>query len=289
VIVLAKLLDKATVAIERAKALDAVADPLRSVVKPPLDPRPIKNALSGSWLGHRLHPLLTDVAITCFVGTSLVDLTVGEDGDEAAQKLLQLGVLSVLPTAAAGLSDWVDVAHDREKRIGLVHLGANLVASACYLVSLSRRRNGRRMSGVWWALSGSAALGAGGYLGGHLSYGLGTGVDNTAFEPVIEDWARAKRFQELEDGVPTAVGVEGTEVFLLRRGGDVIALVDRCTHAGGPLHEGAVKGSCIQCPWHGSEFRLDDGSVVRGPAATPQPVYETRVVDNMVEVRRRQP
>jgi nitrite reductase/ring-hydroxylating ferredoxin subunit/uncharacterized membrane protein len=277
------------VAIHEAKALDAVADPVQAVVKPVLDPRPIKNALSGSWLGHRLHPLLTDAAITCFVGASLVDLTLGDDGDDAAQKLLQLGILSVVPTAAAGLSDWVDVAHDREKRAGTVHLAANLVASTCYLVSLSRRRNGRRMSGVWWALSGSAALGLGGYLGGHLTYALGTGVDNTAFEPVVKDWTRAKRFQELEDAVPTSVEVGGTEVFLLRRGGDVVALVDRCSHAGGPLHEGKVVGDCIQCPWHGSEFRLDDGAVQRGPAATPQPVYDTRIVDNMVEVRRHQP
>jgi nitrite reductase/ring-hydroxylating ferredoxin subunit len=76
-----------------------------------------------------------------------------------------------------------------------------------------------------------------------------------------------------------------TEVLLYRDGTGLHALWASCTHQGGPLGEGEFADGCVRCPWHGSTFRLADGKVVRGPAASSQPVFETRVMDGKVEVR----
>jgi nitrite reductase/ring-hydroxylating ferredoxin subunit len=77
------------------------------------------------------------------------------------------------------------------------------------------------------------------------------------------------------------------DVLLVRHSGQVHALADRCSHRGGPLHEGQLVDGCVQCPWHGSRFLLDDGTIARGPASRPQPAYETRVVEGRVQVRSR--
>ena len=55
---------------------------------------------------------------------------------------------------------------------------------------------------------------------------------------------------------------------------------------GGPLAEGKlVDGDCVECPWHGSQFSLADGSVCQGPATAEAHVYETRIREGNVEVR----
>jgi nitrite reductase/ring-hydroxylating ferredoxin subunit len=77
------------------------------------------------------------------------------------------------------------------------------------------------------------------------------------------------------------------DVMLLRREGGIVALANRCSHRGGPLHKGSVDSDTVTCPWHLSTFKLDDGSIVCGPATAPQPSYETRVRDGMIEVRNR--
>jgi nitrite reductase/ring-hydroxylating ferredoxin subunit len=74
-------------------------------------------------------------------------------------------------------------------------------------------------------------------------------------------------------------------VLLARHEGTVYALANRCTHRGGPLHEGDLEDGCVVCPWHDSKFRLKDGSVAQGPATSPQPSFETRVQEGRIEVR----
>jgi nitrite reductase/ring-hydroxylating ferredoxin subunit len=71
----------------------------------------------------------------------------------------------------------------------------------------------------------------------------------------------------------------------LRHHGAVVALDARCPHRGAPLEEGAVRDGCVVCPWHGSVFRLDDGSLVQGPSTADLPHYDCRVTGDFVEVR----
>jgi nitrite reductase/ring-hydroxylating ferredoxin subunit len=189
-----------------------------------------------------------------------------------------------VPTAAAGLSDWSDTSGP-ERRVGLVHAVANTVALTCYSASLVARLLGRRKPGVALSLVGAGAVTVGGYLGGHLAYVQAVGVERKAFESGPRDWTTVMADGDLPEAQPRLVQAADTPVLLYRRGGVVHALADRCTHMGGPLHEGSFHDGCVTCPWHGSTFRLADGEVVRGPAAASQPTYQTRVADGTIQVR----
>ncbi len=236
---------------------------------------PPKDALSGSWLGHPLHPLLTDLPIGAWTGAVFLDLAGGRRSRPAADALVAAGIAAALPTAVSGLSDWSDLGR-REQRVGVVHAAANHVALGLWTASLAARRRGNRTGGVALGLLGAAAVAVGGYLGGHLSYGRAAGVNRTAFEDLPEDWTPLTDAAELPEGRPVLADAGGTPVLLVRRGETVCALADRCSHLGGPLHEGQVEGDTVTCPWHGSTFRLDDGSVVHGPASAPQPSLDVR-------------
>ena len=77
------------------------------------------------------------------------------------------------------------------------------------------------------------------------------------------------------------------DVLLVRQHGNLCALNHRCSHMGGPLSEGTLKDGSVVCPWHNSEFSLDDGHVINGPAVVNQPVLDVRERDNQIEVRTR--
>jgi nitrite reductase/ring-hydroxylating ferredoxin subunit/uncharacterized membrane protein len=264
--------------------LDRVAEVLAAPARS-LGPGPLKDLLSGTWLGHPLHPMLTDVTIGAWTASSALDVLGGERGREGAEALVGLGVLAALPTAVTGWSDWSDLG-PRERRIGVAHALTNLTATAAYAASWVARRRGHRSVGLLLAAVGAGVASAGAYLGGHLVYVRGVGVDATAFERLPFRYAPAIAEDDLAEDQPAVAQVGGVAVFLCRRGGDVHALHDRCTHLGGPLHEGSVEDGSIVCPWHGSRFRMQDGALERGPARTPQPALRSRIRDGSVEVAR---
>jgi nitrite reductase/ring-hydroxylating ferredoxin subunit len=268
-------------------ALDEPAAKLGKVGRSVIRPGPLKEALSGSWQGHPLHPALTDVTIGTFTSALLLDWLGGKQSGPAARRLIGIGVLSAAPTATSGYSDWADteVGNPAARRIGLVHAASNLAGSSLFAASwLARRRGG---SGRLLALAGGAAIAAGGYLGGHLSFAEGVGVDQNAFEDAPEGWTDVLAADALGEGEKTCVVAEGTPVMVARVGGKLHALSDHCAHRGGPLHEGELKDGTITCPWHHSVFAVEDGALIHGPAAYPQPAWETRVREGRVEVRRR--
>jgi nitrite reductase/ring-hydroxylating ferredoxin subunit/uncharacterized membrane protein len=229
--------------------------------------------------------MLVPVPIGSWVAASLLDLTGGKDSQQAASKLVGLGILSAVPTAATGASDWSDTL-GAERRVGLVHAAGNWTAIGLYGASWLARKRGRHSQGVGWALVGGAVMAATGYLGGHLSYAYGVGVDTTAFQAGPDDWQEVAREADIEEGKALLVEADGVPVLLTKVFGRVTAINDRCTHRGGPLHEGRIDGDCVECPWHGSRFRLTDGEVERGPATLPQPRFEVRIEDGRVELRR---
>ena len=73
-------------------------------------------------------------------------------------------------------------------------------------------------------------------------------------------------------------------VVVIRNAAQVHVLAERCSHLSGPLSEGTLEDGCLTCPWHGSSFRISDGTVARGPATAPQPVFQTRVRDGVIQV-----
>jgi uncharacterized membrane protein len=152
--------------LEDAESLDATAEALWEVLPDWVVSGWGRELLSGTWLGHSLHPLLTDLPVGCWSSATLLDLLGGGRYADASRRLVGLGLVASLPTAAAGLSDWSRLdTHDR--RVGVVHAQLNTLALVLYGASYLARR--RRGSGVALGVLGSLAAAAGGYLGGHLT------------------------------------------------------------------------------------------------------------------------
>lgn len=264
-------------------ALDKPAAVIAENARPFTDLKPVKNALSGSWLGHRLHPLLTDVVIGTWLSAGLLDALGDRDARKSAELLVRSGLLAVVPTATSGLADYTDV-HGHARRVALVHLLLVDVAAALQLASVRARRRGDHALGAALSAAALAVLTGGSYLGGHLSYVLGVGVDHTAFDEGPKEWTDVAAAEEVTTS-PRLVTAGEHEVLVYRIEGRLVGLANRCSHAGWPLAEGEVADGCITCPHHGSVFRLTDGSVVRGPAASPQLRYEVRERAGRIEVR----
>jgi nitrite reductase/ring-hydroxylating ferredoxin subunit len=275
--------------LERAQRLDPVVETISGATSKVLPPGPVKDALHGRWLAHPLHPLLITMPIGLWSSASLLDFVGGDGSQEAARRLVGAGVLAVAPTAAAGLADWSELGAAREpKRVGLVHATANGLSAALYAASWFARRGGNHRRGRTLALLGAASVTVGGYLGGHLSYSQGVGVNRNAdADKQPADWTDAAAATDIpEDGL-LGVEVAGQPIVLARSHGEVYAMLATCSHYGGPLDEGRLEDGCVVCPWHGSHFRLRDGGVERGPATAPQTAYDVRTVGDRVEVRAR--
>jgi nitrite reductase/ring-hydroxylating ferredoxin subunit len=273
--------------IERARALDGISDRLQAVVQTVAQPQAVQDALHGVWLGHPLHPVLVQVPVGAFLSAAVLDLVPG--GRKAATTLIAVGTASAPPAIAAGWLDWSQMTRDR-RRLGLVHATANAIAVGLYIGSLAARLNGRSGRGRALSFAGLSVAGAGAYLGGHLAYAQGGGMNQAApdVSRVPEDWTSVGALYELPDGKPAKRMIDDVPVLLYRMGDRVTAMVERCGHETGPLSEGEIIGTgedaCVVCPWHGSTFRLRDGRVVHGPAGNDQPLLRSRVRDGVVEV-----
>jgi nitrite reductase/ring-hydroxylating ferredoxin subunit/uncharacterized membrane protein len=272
--------------LEQIDAFDQVADVVaKAVERAAPEGSPLNEVLSGTDAGHPLHPPLTDVVIGAWTSAVALDWLGGERGAEAADWLVGLGVLSAFPTAAAGLNDWATLGGPT-RRLGFVHGTTNVIATGLFGASWVERRAGRRMVGRLLALAGYVTVGVGGFLGGHLSFRRGAGVDHTAFLEAPSDWTPVADEASVEDSQPLLVDAAGLEIVLVRERDSLYALLDRCAHQGGPLHEGVIDDGCVICPWHSSRYRVSDGVALSGPTAHPQPTLQVRVRDGKVEVRR---
>jgi nitrite reductase/ring-hydroxylating ferredoxin subunit/uncharacterized membrane protein len=279
-----EIVDRVVREVEGLEALDGPARPLAAAAGRATRPRPVKNALSGTWLGHPLHPVLTDVPIGSWVAAGLLDLAGGAQAGRAARCLIGFGVVAAVPTAAAGLSDWSET-YGAEQRVGLVHAAGNLVALSLQAVSYLAHRRGRRGAGAALSAAGLAVMAGAAYLGGHLSFIRGVGVNHTAFQEDVADWTQVALLSDLAPGTLVRLMARSVPVLLVRQGEQVRALSATCVHAGGPLDEGELADGCVRCPWHGSTFRLADGTAVRGPAASGQPAWQVRIEGEQVQVR----
>jgi nitrite reductase/ring-hydroxylating ferredoxin subunit/uncharacterized membrane protein len=270
--------------VEQLEALDAVSEPLQQGARRAIPQgSQLKDILSGTWLGHPLHPPLTDVVIGAWTSALLLDLLGGERSEEAADSLVAAGIVAALPTAAAGLSDWAELRAE-SRRVGLVHALGNATALLLHVFSLAARRRGERPRAIGLSMFGYAVASGSAWLGGHLSFGKGVGVNQTAFHAAPKEWTPVLDEADLPEGKLVGGRADKLSVVLLRRGEHLYALDDRCSHRGCSLHEGTLNDDTVTCRCHGSTFRLD-GSVVKGPAAFPQPVFAVRRNDGKVEIR----
>jgi nitrite reductase/ring-hydroxylating ferredoxin subunit/uncharacterized membrane protein len=275
--------------VNRAAVLDAPAKKVAATVRGAIGPGRFKDVLSGTYVGHAVHPVLTDVVIGTWTSALLLDLAGGKRSHQAADRLLAAGVAAYPPTALTGITDWSDSepADDGVRRVGALHATVNGTAFALQIASLAARRRGDRGRGIALSLAGNGLLSVGGWLGGHMSFAQGVGVDQTTFDPGPKEWTVALPVAELRDGEPVAVPVGDTPVLVVRTEGRLRAVHDRCSHRGCSLADGRIDGDVVECVCHGSRFRLADGGIERGPATGPQPAYEVREREGRVEVRLR--
>ena len=268
--------------------LDGVAERLKQIYRPVLGqdaPRPPRDFLYGTWLGHPLHPAVVTLPIGFWTSTLVFDL-VGEE--RAADLSLKLGVGTSLLAAASGAAQWLDVAgEEKANRIGALHATLNTAAVLLYGGSWLLRASGQRSAGIVCSTLGYGVSSAGAWLGGDLAYDLGIGVNHTAFEQPPTEWTDVLAEDELIDGKPKRVDLGGAPVMLLRQGEEIHAIAAVCTHVGGPLDEGKIEGDTVVCPWHGSVFCLRDGKLLHGPATMPQRPYDVRRQGGRIALRPR--
>jgi len=273
-------------------ALDAIAEPLRDAVHRVYDSagpagRAAKNALHGVWLGHPLHPVFTDIPIGAWTTGLVLDAAAASNGNaamaDAADMAIAVGLAGAVASAVTGLTDWSET-DGRSRRTGLVHGLMNLTATTLYAAAYALRRTGSRTAGQRCAVAGySVALGAA-YLGGDLVYGERIGVSHAAVDGPDQYLAVAASGDVAENTLHRA-RQEDVDAVLARQHGRVCALAHPCAHLGGPLSEGTLKEGSVVCPWHGSEFALDTGEVLNGPATMNQPRFDVREANGRIEVR----
>ncbi len=271
--------------LESSTLLERIADQLAAAARPLLSRRAVNDALTGRWLGHSVHPMVVSLPIGCFTSAAVLDMT---GSALAARRLIGVGVLAVVPTALTGTADWLDTS-GAERRVGTAHALANDMAATAFAASWIARRSGRRALGVALSTAGLASLGAAGYLGGHLVYARGVGVNTTSFQSGPEEWRRLVPLDEVDADALRHQRLDGLSLVIGHHDGHLFVMEDRCTHRGGPLSDGRVAAGCIECPWHASRFDLEDGTVRKGPASIPQPVYQSRVNEGWIEIRRDEP
>ena len=248
--------------------------------------RPIKNLLNGTWFGHPVHPAVTDVPVGAMTMAALFDVT---GHDAPADIAVATGLAGMAAAAATGAADAVD-AYGRPQVLATVHATCMVAAFGAYTGSMLLRLGPRRGRPLARALSfaGYAAMTAGSYVGGDLTYRTGNQVDRHAFDTGGSKWKALDVNEVPADRLTRAkLGNETLVLYRATDGEPIQALHATCAHAGGPLDKGTVIDGCVQCPWHQSRFRLLDGQVVQGPAVYDQPAYDVRVTpEGGLEARR---
>jgi nitrite reductase/ring-hydroxylating ferredoxin subunit/uncharacterized membrane protein len=255
--------------------------------------RPLKLFLNGTWIGHPLHPVLKDIPVGAWTFTVIFDLAgllfkVPSLG-VAASVTTAVGILGALGAAVAGLMDWMDV-DPPEKSVGAVHAILNVTATLIFAANMVMRWQGQ------WQLSwASCVVGLAGYLlmtmgatlGGGMVYRMGVMINRNAYRNGPADFRGAIAASKLAEGQMVRIEVDGQPILMVKSGSKICAIGAVCSHYGAPLNEGTIEGGAVRCPWHGSRFALEDGSVREGPTCTPVPSYEVRVVNDQVEVKMR--
>jgi nitrite reductase/ring-hydroxylating ferredoxin subunit/uncharacterized membrane protein len=257
--------------------------------------RSLKNLLHGTTLlGHPLHPAITDVPIGAWTVGVIADY-VAHFTDrlptQAGDVALAVGLVTALLAVMTGYTDF-HATFGHERRVALLHGLVNTVVVVLMAVSLALR---------WWAGPGlhPVAVGLatagwvlvifGGYLGGHLVFGSGTMVNRSAFLDGFEGSAEVGASTDFPEGELRRVDARGMPVLLVRRGGQLLAISNTCSHAGGPLDEGSLDGTVVTCPWHGSRFDVRTGRVCGGPATFSQPALHVVEAGGRVSVALAEP
>jgi nitrite reductase/ring-hydroxylating ferredoxin subunit/uncharacterized membrane protein len=264
--------------------LDAAADALGSAVGGAYDAagpakQPLKDALNGTWLGHALHPAITDIPVGAWTAALVMDV-LGER--RGARIAVGVGLLGAVGAATTGLTDWADT-YGKPRRLGVVHAALNGTATLLYGASWLARGKADG-AGILLSTLGYGIVSLSALYGGMISLDLQVGVNHANFAEPPQDETDVAALTDVPDGGMKRVDAAGYPVLLVRRGEHVDAIGAVCAHMGGPLEQGTLDGDVVTCPWHGSKFCVRDGSIVGGPTAYPEPAFRVRVADGRIRV-----
>lgn len=242
--------------------------------------RPVKDFLNGTWLGHPVHSAATDLPIGALTVSIVLELVGQHTGANIA---LVVAAVSIAASILTGLADYTDVDGTARTR-ATVHATVMLIAHALFIISLVIRSGNPpdRTVPTLLVLIGFGVISLGAAIGGDLVFLIGTNVNRHAWRGAGTKWVALDLgdLSDIPQGGPTKAKAGVNNLILVRNGDTIHALHETCAHAGGPLAEGTLVDGCIQCPWHGSRFRLENGHVARGPAMYDQPAYEVRSAES---------
>jgi uncharacterized membrane protein len=159
--------------VEQATVLDRPAATVQGWLKKAIPDGPVADLLHGEPLGHPLHPAIVAVPLGAWASATVFDLLGDGDG---ARRLTAIGCIAALPAALTGGTDWRST-DGAQRRVGIVHAVVNDAALTCYTLSWWARHRGSRGRGVQLSLAGLGLVSVGGWLGGHLAFSQGVGVD----------------------------------------------------------------------------------------------------------------
>lgn len=287
--------------IDKQQWIDAISDAVQPVVRGAFSEtgeagKVVKDLLNGVWLGHPLHPVITDVPIGAWTMTSIFDLlSIAAGGDEALDRAsditLGVGILGAVAAAITGITDWSDTSKT-DRRMGMAHALANVAGLGLNLASLGLRAGSRKGNnrGTARALSygGYAFSGLAAFIAGELIYNLGQSVNRNAWTNGPLKFTDLAALDEIQPGRMSHFEVEGKDVVIVQDEEGIHAFGGICPHRGCELWKGKLEGQTVICQCHGSEFDITDGTLLHGPATAPVLSYEVRRYGGKLQIRERQ-
>jgi nitrite reductase/ring-hydroxylating ferredoxin subunit/uncharacterized membrane protein len=250
----------------------------------------LKSLLHGTKpLGHPLHPALTAIPLGAFTMMFLADwlaIFFRALPPSAGAFALIIGILGMVVSAATGYTDYTGTSGN-ERRYASTHGLTMTIVLLVMLASLLLRYEsvGLVFAGVLVSSLAYFVVLFGAFLGGHLSFGMGTGVNRNAFVAGVTDWTDVGSIADYREGKMVRAQAGDMPVLLVRLGDRLNVIAATCSHAGGPLDEGKLEGDIVICPWHSSRFCVADGTVKGGPATFDQPAFLVREENGKVQVR----
>ena len=98
------------------------------------------------------------------------------------------------------------------------------------------------------------------------------------------DLAGGVALAAIADGALLLGHAHGEPVLLARRGDELFAIGNVCTHYDAPLNEGLLVDDTVRCPWHHACFSLRTGEALRAPALDPVPCWRVEQQGGMASI-----
>lgn len=232
---------------------------------------------------HPLHPILVSLPIAFFIGAFVFDLLSFITGNHSFWQTgyysAIAGIIGAVLAAVPGAVDYFFTVPPKSsaKKRATQHALINVVNLVLFIVIVFYRRNEDASTTVVVVAEavGVILLSIAGWMGGTLVHRNQIGIDHRYAEAGKwkEEYLEAdhQRIQvadakELKLNAMKLVHINKQRIVIGRTEKGYVAFSDHCTHRGGSLADGALICGTVQCPWHGSQFDVETGSVKAGPA-----------------------